>query len=70
MLFRSNLIVELALQLRVGVNVHFLPGESAARFQAGQGGLDLVAEVAVFAGIEDDFAHQGILTTEGTEGTE
>jgi hypothetical protein len=58
----GNLVGELAAELIVGVDVHFLPAEQAAAFQLDQTLLDDLAEMAAFSRVNQDIAkdvHEG-----------
>jgi len=55
----GNLIVKLAPKFVVGVDVDFPPNESTAAREFGKALLYNLAEVAPFAGVDDDVAELG-----------
>jgi len=55
----GDFIGELAAELFVAVYVDVLPGEAAAAVQFGQALFDDFAEMAAFAGVDDDLAEFG-----------
>ena len=54
-----DFVGELAAELFVAVDVDVLPAESAPAMQFGQALFDDLAEVATFAGVDDDLAKFG-----------
>lgn len=58
----GDFVGELAAELFVAVHVHVLPGEAASAMQFGESLFDDFAEMAAFAGVDDDlaeFRHRG-----------
>ena len=55
----GHLVGELATKLVVGIDVHFLPAEQAAALELDEAFLDDFAEVATFAGVDQNVAGVG-----------